>query len=282
MKVSSKLTGEIVKCFVTEGSRIKCGDTIAQIDCELQEIQIEQAKANVKSIRSQYEMMLKGGRYEDIKIAEENFNQSKINLENAELDFKKMKNLFEKYSITQKQFDDAKSRLDIVKSQYNLTKENLEKVKNVFRSEEISSTFAKVEQAEANVRLIQKQISDAIVISPMDGVVNQIPFEKNEFIQMGNIVVTISNLENFEILIYVSQTNLSKVFLNQKVEIVVDAFENEKFFGKIAYVSNEAQFGPKNVQTKEDRIKLVFPVKIKVENKNEKLKSGMTADIFIK
>jgi HlyD family secretion protein len=105
--------------------------------------------------------------------------------------------------------------------------------------------------------------------------------EKGEFVGVGMPLVRIANLDEMYVMVYLPETQLGKVRLGNKSDVTVDTYPDKKFAGEVIYISPEAEFTPKNIQTKEERVKLVFGVKLKVPNPDHSLKAGLPADVVI-
>lgn len=279
--VSSRNTGEINSILFTEGERVNAGDTILIIDHEALEYQLDQALAGEQIAQAQLDLMLKGARSEDIKQAEEMMKQSEVNFNSAKNDFERYKQLWESKSISKKQFEDMTARYDVALAQYNSAKENYQKVKKIFRPEEIEQAKGNVKKAKASVDLLKKSIHDSYVTSPLSGFIVKKFVEVGETVTPMSSLFKVSNLSTVDLVIYVSEVELGKIKLGQKAEVSIDTYPDRKYEGKVTYISPEAEFTPKNVQTKDERTKLVFAVKITVDNKNFDLKPGMPADAKI-
>ena len=282
VNVSSKVAGELILLRVSEGSQVKAGDTLAIIDHSTLELQLRQAQAGVELADAQYQLLKNGARSEDLRQAEEALRQSESSLKSAKDDWQRMKQLLESQSISQKQFDDADSRQTIAQAQCNSARQNLQKVQRFARPEDLSAAKARVAQAQAAADLLKKQIRDAYVVAPVAGTVTHKPVEQGELVGNGGTIVTISQLGTLNLMIYVSDTELGKVKLGSSASVVIDTYADKTFPGKVVFISPIAEFTPKNVQTKEDRTKLVFGVKIEVSNTDGILKSGMPADAYVK
>lgn len=276
--VSSKNAGEIKSILFNEGEQVNAGDTILIIDHEALEYQLEQALAGEQIAQAQLGLMLKGARSEDINQAEEMMKQSEINFNTAKNDFDRFKQLWDSKSISQKQFEDMTARYEVAMAQYNSAKENYQKVKKIFRPEEIEQAKGNLKKAKASVDLLKKNIRDSYVTSPIKGFIVKKFIEVGETVTPMSSLFKVSDLEVVELVIYVSEVELGKIKLGQKAEVTIDTYPDRKYEGKVTYLSPEAEFTPKNVQTKDERTKLVFAVKIQVDNKDFDLKAGMPAD----
>ncbi len=281
VNVSSKVTGEVTLIKVDEGDKVSVGDTLALIDPSEYILQYQQALAAEKVAEAQYLLLFRGSRKEDIKQAEENLKQAEASYKNAKDDYERIQNLFSTGSVSSKQFDDARTRYEIAEAQLNSARQVMEKLKTGARQEEIDAAKARFEQATAQTKLIQKKISDCTILSPISGYITKRILEKGELVNYGTPIVRISNLDELYVMVYLPETNLPKIKLGNPAEIKVDAFPDRKFSGNVVYISPEAEFTPKNIQTKEERVKLVFGVKIKIPNEDHLLKVGLPADVVI-
>ena len=282
VNVSSKVAGQLLQLNVAEGTKVRAGDTLAIIDHEMLTLQLQQAVAGVNGAEAQYDLLKNGAREEDLKLANESLIQAEASFATAETDYKRIKELYEQHSVSQKQFEDAESRYTITKAQRNGAKQNLQKLQRFARPEDLNVAKARVEQAQAQANIIRKQIKDSYVIAPASGTITHKPVEEGELIGTGSVVVKISRLGKMELRIFVSETELGKVKLGGDADVVIDTYPEKTYPGKVVYVSPTAEFTPRNVQTKDERTKLVFGIKLEVENTNGELKSGMPADAYLK
>ena len=279
--ISSRTSGNIQSINFLEGEKVNAGDTIIIIEHEQLDIQQLQAIAAKNAAEAQLNLMLKGARVEDINQAEENLIQAKINYETTEKDKARMQNLYDSRSITQKQYEDAVARYDLMSAQYKSAQENYNKVKKIFRQEEIDQARANLDKAIAGVELLKKSIRDSYVISPINGFLVKTFVEKGESVTSMSSLFKVSELDVVELVIYVSTIELGYVKLGQKAEVTIDTYKDKVYEGKVTYISPEAEFTPKNIQTKDERTKLVFAVKITIPNKDYDFKAGMPADAII-
>lgn len=280
--LSSKTAGEILKIYFDEGAKVNKGDTILKIDSENLQLQLLQASAMRESAEAQFQMLKNGSRKEDVLLSEAMFNQAEVTYAQAQKDKDRMQKLLESNSITKKQFEDVQTKFEIVKSQFDAAKENLKKIKNIARPEELKRAEAALNQAIANEKLIQKNINDCYIISPLNGFVVELFYEKGETVSPMSSLLKIADLEKLNLDIYINELELPKVKLNQNVEVFIDAYEDKSFSGKVVYISPESEFTPKNIQTPDERTKLVYKVKVEIANPDLELKSGMPADAEIK
>jgi HlyD family secretion protein len=282
VNVSAKVPGQIQTLFVDEGSLVKSGDTLAILDHATNDIELQQAKAGVDLADAQYKLLVIGTRSEDLRQAEEGLRQAASTYKTAKDDYERTKALFATKSVTQKDLDDAESKYTIAQAANTSAEQNLQKLRHFARPEDIAAAKARLDQAAAGADLLRKEISDAHIIAPVSGTVTHKPVEAGELVSVGTTIATISRLETLNLMIYVSDTELGRVQLGGSADLVIDTYPDKTFPGKVIYISPIAEFTPKNVQTKEDRTKLVFGVKLEVDNKDGILKGGMPVDAYLK
>jgi HlyD family secretion protein len=190
-----------------------------------------------------------------LKQARAGWELAQIQVESDRRDLQRATELMQKGSITQKQRDDAETRF--------------------------KTSRARAEQALASVEIIRKNIADCYIVSPVRGVVTNANFEGGETVGPASVVYTISRLDTVEITVYIGERELGYVKIGQTAEVFSDSYPGRVYPGKVVYISSQAEFTPKNIQTKQDRVKQVFGVKIRLPNPGMELKPGMPADAAI-
>ncbi len=282
INVASKVSGQLLELAVEEGTRVKPGDKLASVDHATLDIQLRQAEAGVQLADSQLALLVKGARSEDIRQAEAALKQTEASLKVAQDDALRMRELVRTGSVTPKSRDDAEARLSVATAQHNAAAEALNKVRRLARPEEIRAAEARLAQAQAAADVLTKTIADCTIKAPGGGIVTHKAVEAGELVTAGATIVTIVELDSVYVMIYVTEKELGRVRLGDAADVKIDAFPDKAFAGKITYISPEAEFTPKNVQTKEDRVKLVFGVKVEIENREGLLKPGLPADALIR
>jgi HlyD family secretion protein len=279
--VSSQVSGKVFQILKDEGDRVNKSDTIIIIDPETYKLKLDEAVASKEYAQAQFNLLKKGARDEDVKQAEENLKQAQVTFDLAEKDKERMENLYEAKSITKKQSDDALANYKISEARLNSAKENFEKVKNLSRPEELKQAEANLNRTIANVNLLQKSLNDCYVTSPSSGFITKKFIKIGETAGMMSSLFQVADLSSVDLVIYIPETELGNVKLGLRSEITIDTYPGKSYEGKVTYISPQAEFTPKNIQTQEERTKLVFAVKIKIDNPNFELKDGMPADAEI-
>jgi len=279
--VAAQVPGRIIKMNFEEGSLVKKGDTLAEIDHRTLQQQVNQAHATLTMARLQYDLLVKGARSEDLRVAEEGVKQAKANFDLAQLSLTRTQKLFNDHSVSQSQMDAAQTQFDVASAQLRSAQQTLEKMQHYARPEEIRSAAAQVEQAQAAFDYAAISLDHSYVISPIDGTVLEKLAEVGNYANIGTPIYTVADVRMMKMTVYVSEVDLARIRFGDSAKVVLDGMPDHPFDGKVIYISPTAEFTPKNVETKEDRIKLVFAVKIGILNKGNYLKAGLPADAII-
>ena len=177
-------------------------------------------------------------------------------LVNARKNYQRFEELFKKGVVSEKERDNLKLNYEIAQS--------------------------KLVEAQSLLKQASVYLDYTRIKSPMDGVITSRNIEPGETVTAGREVITVSNLSNVELKIFIEETQIGKVRPNQQVDVNVDTFPGKVYQGVVSFVSPEGEFTPKIIQTKKERVKLVYLVKVTIENPNYELKTGMPADALLK
>ena len=206
----------------------------------------------------------RGDRLADLDSAELRsiVEQGRATVRNAEAEYEKARKDYERYrslsqegAVTVQQLESARKGYDVAQSQ--------------------------VDQARAALRTAEVRLKDTAADAPVSGIVLSRNVERGETVSAGIAVYSLGDLDNPWVKVYVNETRLGLVKLGQKAQVFTDTYPGKAYEGTVTYIASEAEFTPKNVQTKEERVKLVFGVKVRMKNENSELKPGMPADVKI-
>jgi len=276
--VGFKIAGRIVSISVQEGDWIEKGKVLAKLDDEDLRQRLELARATLRSAQARLKKLLAGSRPEELGEAEATLNQAKFDLENKQAHYERIKLLFEKGVIPKETLDNAEAGFKIAKASLQRVMENYKLVKEGPRSEDIEDARAQVEQAQASLKLAETQLSYTVLYSPISGTVLVKSGEMGEVVNPGTSILTLANIENVWLKAYIPETELSKVKLGQEVMVTTDLRPQKIYKGKISFISSQAEFTPKQIQTEKERVTLVYRIKIDIPNPDRELKPGMPAD----
>ncbi len=276
--VGFKISGRIVSRSVDEGDWVEKGKVLATLDDEDLRQRLEVAQATLKSAQARLEKLLAGSRPEEIREAAAALEQAQFDFENKKANYERMKPLFERTVIPKETLDNTEAAFNIAKAAVERAKENYQLVKIGPRKEDIDDARAQVEQAKANLKLIETQLSYAILYSPLSGVVLVKSGEIGEVVNPGTSILTLADIENVWLKAYIPETDLGRVKWGQEVIVTTDLKPQKVYKGKISFISSQAEFTPKQIQTEKERVTLVYRIKVDILNTDRELKPGMPAD----
>jgi len=276
--VGFKISGRIVSLSVQEGDYIEKGKVLAKLDDEDLRQRLELARATLKSAQARLKKLLAGSRPEELREAEAILNQAKFELENKQAHYERIKLLFEKGVIPKETLDNAEAGFKIAKASLQKAMENYQLVEEGPRAEDIEDARAQVEQSQASLKLAEIQLSYTVLYSPLSGTVLVKSGEMGEVVNPGTSILTIANIENVWLKAYIPETELSKVKWGQEVMVTTDLRPKKIYKGNISFISSQAEFTPKQIQTEKERVTLVYRIKVDIPNPYRELKPGMPAD----
>jgi len=278
VNVGFKIPGRIVNLSVQEGDWVDHGKIVAKLDDEDLRHRIELAQATLNSAQAKLSKLLAGSRPEELREAEAVLYQAKSDLENKQAHYERMKPLFERGVIPKETLDNAEAGYKIAKASFQKATENYQLVKEGPRKEDIEDAKAQVEQARASLKLAETQLNYTVLYSPLSGVVLVKSSEMGEVVNPGTSVLTLADLENVWLKAYIPEMDLSKVKWGQEVIVTTDIRPKKEYKGKISFISSQAEFTPKSIQTEKERVTLVYRIKVDIPNPDRELKPGMPAD----
>lgn len=294
--VGAEVGGKVVSIFIDEGDRVQAGQELVKIDDTMLKWQVAQAEAGAEAAEAKLGETKKGSRVEQIRQAESTTAQmnalvegAKAALKAAQDDYGRIKDLLDQGAATQEQYDGAEaklaaaqSQLEAAQSQRQAALEQEKLIKAGATMETVSVAEAAFNQQVAAWEALKVQWEKTKIVSPIDGVVTEKTVEAGETVNIGSTVAVVTDLQDLWVEVFIAEADLGKINLGDQAIVRVDAFPEEDFPGEIVYISHEAEFTPKNVQTKKERTNMVFKVKITVDNEDGRLKPGMPADVVFR
>jgi len=269
-------------------------------------------RADVENADAHLAELLAGSRPQEIQTAQAQVRDAATWRDQARADWDRAQILFGNEDISRAQYDQFKAKFESTTQALRQAQERLALVKEGPRKEtiaaaraqleraraalqlaeanqielkrreqEITVRRAEIERAKAGISIIDTQLDDTTITSPLDGVVLVKSAEPGEVVAAGATVCTIGDLAHPWLRAYISEKDLGRVKLGAKVKLSTDSFPGKTYIGKVSYIASEAEFTPKQIQTRDERVKLVYRIKIDVENPNQELKGNMPADAEI-
>jgi HlyD family secretion protein len=279
--ISFRVPGTLRERAVDEGSRVRAGDVLARLDARDAAARLRQAEASVQAARARLADLQQGARPQEIAEAKAQVGQAHANLANLEEEARRSELLYQGGAVTRQRRDRDQTASAVAAEQHLAAIERLKLVQAGSRRETINAARAQTVEAQAGAEAARVALEDLEVKTPIDGVVTRKHAEAGETVAAGRPVVTVTDISKPWVRVYVPEHQIGKVRVGAPAKIRIDTFPGRDFIGRVSYVAAQAEFTPKNVQTQEERVKLVFAVNVTAENPEGILKPGMPADVFI-
>jgi len=294
VQVAAQVGGRVLELRVGEGDPVKPGDLVARLDTADAELALARAKADRQLAEAQQRLVLAGARAEDVRqaeaqvaAAETDVRAADAELASAHADVERFEMLLASNSGSRKQRDDAVTRRDVAnaraqgaRDRVRAARETVVRLRAGARREDVDAARARVAAADAQIATLEKGIADATVTAPIAGIVSEKLAEVGELLQPRGALVVLTDLEHVWANVYVDEPVVPRLRLGQPATLFTDA-GGPGIAGTVSYISSKAEFTPRNVQTAEDRSKLVYRVKVSVNNAGGTLKAGMPVEAEI-
>ena len=295
VRVAPEVGGRLVELKVAEGDRVKTGDIIAQLDTADIALALQRAAAERLGADAQLRLLLAGARSEDIRHAEAQMAAAEADLAaarqevtSAERDLARFESLLASNSGAEKPRDDAATRRDVARERVKAAEqrvraaaETVARLKSGARREEVDAARARLAGVDAQMATLEKARRDATVLAPASGMVTQKLADAGELLAPRTPIVVVADLDHVWANVYVDEPLVPRVTLGQTATVFTDA-GGPGIEGTVTFISPKAEFTPRNVQTAEERSKLVFRVKVTVANEKGVLKQGMPVEAEIR
>lgn len=276
-----KIPGQVLRRMVDEGESVKKGQVIASLETADLELDVANAKIQLLAAQVIASQLANGSRSQDVSAAQAAARSAEADKQNAAAEYRRMRELFANSAVSAQERDRSLTAYRMASARADQAGQQLSLVVEGPRREEIELAAAKVEQAQKQLELAKTRLAYAQITAPIDGFVLSKNIEAGEYVSPGTPVVTIGELNQVWLKAYIAETDLGRVKLGQKVSVTTDTYPNKTYRGSIGFIASEAEFTPKNIQTAEERVKLVYRIKIMIDNPSHELKPGMPADAAI-
>lgn len=275
-----RVGGRISEMRYEEGDLVKVNDVIAVLDKTPFQNDLESQKAQVAQAEADLLKKKTGNRPEEIKVAESIFNERQATVDNAIRTYERQKELVKKGAASKQAYDDAVRQKDEAEARLKNARESLDLIKEGFRVEDIQAAEATLELAKAKLASSQTNLDDTEIHAPSNGVIFSRVREPGAIVAPGATVYTLSLHDPVWIRAYISESNLGSVKPGMEALVTTDSHPTP-FKGKVSFVSPQAEFTPKTVETRELRTDLVYRIRVLVEDPKGELRQGMPVDVTL-
>lgn len=277
-----QMAGRVLQVSVAEGDDVESGQELARLDTRELDAALAGARAQLDAAEARLSELERGARPQEVLTAEAALRSAATRAEEARLERERAVTLFAGGAISRQALDRAESALQVATAALEQAEEQLALVQEGPRTETIRAQRAAVAQARANVARAEAVLDNAVITAPFAGVVTVRHREVGEAVTPGAPVLTLLDPSDRWVRIYVREDQMGLVRLGLGARIVADTHPDRVYGGDVVFIGNEAEFTPRNVQTAEERIKLVYPVKVRVTGDPDfDLKPGVPADVTL-
>lgn len=278
--VTPRMAGYIRNLTVKEGDKVSLNDFICELEREdLKQQNDSDWQAVAEATAKLYDLQ-EGARQQEIAMAKNSMDKAQVVVNKAKEDLKRNQELYAVGGISKQTLDDLQQAYDVACEDLRVASENYDLVVAGSRKQQIIAQSKQVEKLTAQAKASESILADTKIYSPVTGVVISKNFENNEYIKQGQAILTLVDLTDCWVIVYVSIEDLGKVWLSQTVKLQIDAYPEEIFTGTVIKINDEAEFTPRETLTKDERNNKVFAVKIQIPNENQKIKAGMITDVI--
>lgn len=320
IRVGSKVGGRIDKVLVREGDQVAPGQILITFDDKELQAALEQSRASAEKAargfrpeeiaearaaaaqaKAEYEMRKNGYRQEDIDSAKADLDRANADEVRTHLDFDRYNALAKKDLISKQQRDTAEANWKVAVAQQQSAQHKLAELQRGYRPEEIASAEARYREAQATLEKLERgnrredielakaayaydeaRYREREVTAPAAAVVEVLDVRPGDLIAPNTPVATLLERDQIYVRIYIPETQIGRIHLGQKAEVRVDSFPNQAFDGLVEQINQQAEFLPRNVQTREERVHQVFGVRIRINDPSGHVLAGMAADVKLK
>jgi HlyD family secretion protein len=275
-----QVAGRIDTILVREGDAVSAGQLLARLDQTELRARRQQAAAQLEVARALLTELVRGSRRQEVQQGRDALTAANQRLIDAQRDLDRTQRLFDGGAVSREALDKAQLAFDVAHSQRDQAAQALQLLEAGPRRERIDAQRAAVASAQAAVQQMDAMLANSEIRAPFDGVVSVKDREIGETVSPGAPVLTVTNLNDRWVRIYIPETRIGAVHLGEAATISADTYKGRTYRGVVSFIASEAEFTPKNVQTQDERVKLVYAVKVRITiDSTYDLKPGIPADV---
>ncbi|MGH7402769.1 MAG: HlyD family secretion protein [Candidatus Rokuibacteriota bacterium] len=279
--VSAKIAGRIAERPVDAGDHVSAGQLLVRLDDAAQAAEVRGQEAAVRTARATLNDLVAGARRQELEDARAALQSATATREWTERDYRRAEGLFRQTLIAAQEVDRARQAYEVAAAQEKSARQKLLLLEAGPRPDQVEAARGQLAQARNALEMARTRLDEMTIVSPLDGVVLRKNLEVGEIAAPGVPILTLMKPSDIWVRAYVPEEDIGRIKIGSPARIAVDAYPARRFPGRITEIASEAEFTPRNVQTRKERINLVFRIKIAVDNPEGILKPGMPADADI-
>jgi HlyD family secretion protein len=281
VELAFRVTGRIAGLDVQEGDKVSAGQTLAELDRVPFDADVASARADVEQTQAQLLKTRHGYRVEEIAQARDAVAQRAADVDNARVTLHRQQELVAAGLVTHQQIDDAQMRLHESEAQFAAARDQLTLELRGSRSEDIEAAEAMLAAAQARLQKAQTALADTTLLAPSAGIISVRAREVGAIVQAGQTVYTLTLNVPVWIRAYVPQPRLGRIKPGMAVRIIVDSMPGKRYDGTVGFISPDAEFTPKTVQTEQVRDDLVYRIRVIARDPDNVFRQGMPVTVLV-
>jgi HlyD family secretion protein len=281
VELAFRVSGRISAVKVQEGDKVRAGEVLAALDPGPLQADVDSAQADVAQARAQLEKTRRGFRVEEVAQARAAVAQRAADLENARVTLQRQEQLVAAGLVTHQQIDDAQTRVHMSEAALAAARDQLTLELRGSRIEDIEMQEAMLAAAQARLEKAQTALADATLMAPSNGIISVRAREQGAIVQAGQTVYTLTLNDPVWIRAYVPQPRLGRIKPGMPVKMTIDSMPGRQYDGTVGFISPEAEFTPKTVQTEQVRDDLVYRIRVIASDPDDVLRQGMPVTVLI-
>lgn len=281
LRLSFGVGGTLETVNVEEGERVVAGETLAMLDTIPLHLEVNMRAAELAALQATLEGLENGLRPQEIGQALAGRNRADAVLELAQQDYDRVTALLEADAVSRQDWESVRTALLVAEAGFASANQSYSLASEGFRDTEVQAAGARVQASEAALALALERFGNATMISPSNATVLSINSEPGENLASGGIAMTLGLLDTVEVIAWITEPSLALIRPGQAASVVCDGYPDTPMPAVLFSVSDEAEFTPSTVETREERVSLVYRVSLEVPNPDGILKAGMPVDVSI-
>jgi HlyD family secretion protein len=279
--VGFRISGRVAALLVEEGQAVQAGVVLARLDDGDYRQQVALDEAVLRTRQAELGLVLAGTRDQELRASAQSVVDAEADLELKHADYDRAHQLLAEAAIPRQTFDNADAALKRAEATWRRARSSYSMAREGVRKEQITINRAALGQAQQALRLSQLRLSFTELRAPTAGVVLVRDAELGEVVAPGTPIMTVADVDHLWMRAYVAEPDLPRVRWGQPATVTTDARPGKRYAGRISFISSEAEFTPKSVETHKERVTLVYRIKIDLDNRSHDLKPGMPVDAVI-
>lgn len=279
--LSSRFLSEIKNIAKDEGEIVEKNENLVFLDASYHENLLQELKTNIKMQETKLKKLQNGFRQEEIQIAKYKTDVALAQKNAAKNTYQRQKKLLSKKATSDENYINSKMDYEAKTANYNLSLANLKLLENGYEKQDIIMQTELINSLKIKLKNIELDIKNSILKSPFDGIIYAKYKEVGSIVTPAQSILEIGKKDDFYVRAYIDEKNLGKIKLGDEMLVFTDLRE-KPYLAKISFISFEAEFTPKNIQTQELRADLVFEFKAQITNPDEKIKIGLPVHLTLK